>query len=281
MKKLLLSLFLIPSIGLTEVKVENFTFERTDSTDITYIIISTDRPANVKCAIYDKKDKPVRVSEGLITPPIGEIEMLSKNAMITSVECWGNPVLQNLDEFAEMYSDEILTLIQDSVDYDDFQAQLNSWLIELGIQNLSTYDEINYARVLNIAESHYKNQADIELEKAAEQMELIDEMIKSIEEDDKLNAIRASYISNIASRVKSYWRYQGAEDDWTCEVYIVQDRDGTVVAVDVRNCNNDDSPKAKSFQSSVERAVYKASPLPSAPDEAVFDKELVIKFSVN
>ena len=98
---------------------------------------------------------------------------------------------------------------------------------------------------------------------------------------DRLDTLKSAYVSNIASRVKSYWRYQGAEDDWTCEVYIVQDRDGTVVAVDVRNCNNDDSPKAKSFQNSVKRAVYKASPLPSAPDEAVFDDELVIKFSVN
>lgn len=99
--------------------------------------------------------------------------------------------------------------------------------------------------------------------------------------DDQQTILRNAYLSNVSARVKSYWRYQGAEDDWECEVYVVQDRDGTVVAVDVRNCNVGDSNRAKAFKDSVRRAVYKASPLPSAPDEVVFDKELVMKFSVN
>ena len=99
--------------------------------------------------------------------------------------------------------------------------------------------------------------------------------------DDQLNALKSAYVNNIAARIKSMWRYQGAEDDWTAEVYVVQDRDGTVVAVDVRNANVDDSSKAKVFKDSIRRAVYKASPLPSAPDEAVFDRELMITFSVN
>ena len=98
---------------------------------------------------------------------------------------------------------------------------------------------------------------------------------------ERLDTLTQAYVNNISARVKSFWRYQGAEDDWTCEVYVAQDRDGTVLAVDVRNCNVRDSSKAKSFKDSIRRAVYKASPLPSAPDEAVFDKELVIKFSVN
>jgi antitoxin component YwqK of YwqJK toxin-antitoxin module len=99
--------------------------------------------------------------------------------------------------------------------------------------------------------------------------------------EDQLNTLKSSYVSNIAARVRSFWRYQGAEDDWTAEVYVLQDRDGTVLAVDVRNSNVGDSQKAKVFKDSIRRAVYKASPLPSAPDEVVFDKELVIKFSVN
>ena len=93
--------------------------------------------------------------------------------------------------------------------------------------------------------------------------------------------MKSTYLNNLSARIKSFWRYQGAEDDWECEVYVVQDRDGTVVAADVRNCNVDDSARAKAFRDSVRRAVYKASPLPSAPDEVVFDKELMITFSVN
>lgn len=102
-----------------------------------------------------------------------------------------------------------------------------------------------------------------------------------LNDDEYENFMKSTYINNVSARIKSFWRYQGAEDDWECEVYVVQDRDGTVVAVDVRNCNVDDSARAKAFRDSVRRAVYKASPLPSAPDESVFDKELVIKFSVN
>ena len=96
---------------------------------------------------------------------------------------------------------------------------------------------------------------------------------------DQLTTLTSAYKLNIAAR--SFWRYQGAEDDWTAEVYVIQDRDGTVVAVDVRKANVDDSSKAKAFKDSIRRAVYKASPLPGAPDEAVFDEEIIFKFRVN
>ena len=93
--------------------------------------------------------------------------------------------------------------------------------------------------------------------------------------------LTTAYVNNIAARVKTFWRYQAAEDDWTCEVYVIQDRQGQVNAVDVRNCNVGNSSIAKSFRDSIERAVYKASPLPSAPDEAVFDSEIYMVFRVN
>ena len=96
-----------------------------------------------------------------------------------------------------------------------------------------------------------------------------------------LNLLKQAYVENIAARIKSNWRYQGAEDDWTAKVYIVQDRDGSVLAVDVRNTNVGDSSRAKVFKDSIRRAVYKSSPLPSAPDDAVFDKELVVTFATN
>ena len=99
--------------------------------------------------------------------------------------------------------------------------------------------------------------------------------------EDQLNTLKSAYINNIAARVKSFWRYQGADDDWTAEVYVVQDRDGTVLAVDVRNANIGNSSKAKSFKDSIRRAVYKASPLPTAPDEEVFDDEILFIFGVN
>jgi hypothetical protein len=93
--------------------------------------------------------------------------------------------------------------------------------------------------------------------------------------------LQNAYINNIAARIKTFWRYQSAEDDWSAEVYVVQDRDGNVKAVDVKNANVGNSSLGKSFMDSIERAVYKASPLPGAPDDAVFDSELYIIFSVN
>ena len=105
----------------------------------------------------------------------------------------------------------------------------------------------------------------------------IDEMILSIEKE---SALRSAYINNIAARVRTHWRYQGAGYDWTAEVYVAQDRDGTVLAVDIRNTNIGDSNKAKSFINSIERAVYKASPLPAAPDESVFNEQIIFTFNV-
>ena len=75
--------------------------------------------------------------------------------------------------------------------------------------------------------------------------------------------------------------YQGAEDDWGCDVYIQQSTEGVIEAVNVQNCTLDDSDKARSFSNSIERAVYKASPLPAAPDNAVFNNEILFTFTAN
>jgi hypothetical protein len=64
-------------------------------------------------------------------------------------------------------------------------------------------------------------------------------------------------------------------------VFVQQDIDGTVQAVNIQKCNVDDSEKARAFKNSIERAVYKASPLPAAPDDAVFDREILFYFRVN
>ena len=91
----------------------------------------------------------------------------------------------------------------------------------------------------------------------------------------------ASSTALTAARIKSYWNYQGAGADWGCNVYVLQDSEGNVKAVNIQKCNLDDSAKAKSFRSSIERAVHKASPLPVAPDDAVFDEEIMFLFRVN
>jgi len=137
-------------------------------------------------------------------------------------------------------------------------------LFELEIAELkSEQDRIQYNRMLV---QDIQNEQDI---------------TRSIIIEDQLNRMKSSYVIQIASKVKTLWRYQAAEDDWSAEVYVLQDKEGNVKAVDVRNVNVGDSSLGKSFMDSIERAVYKSSPLPAAPDEAVFDKELYFIFSVN
>ena len=68
--------------------VESFSFERKELTDSTSIFISTNEVTSIKCAIYDKNDKPIKVSNGIATPPLSKVLVLSQNAMITSVKCW-------------------------------------------------------------------------------------------------------------------------------------------------------------------------------------------------
>ena len=100
-------------------------------------------------------------------------------------------------------------------------------------------------------------------------------------DSDNINGKQAEWVRSIAEKVKSNWRYQGANDDWTAEVYIVQDRNGNVMAVDVRNTNVGDSSRAKTFTDSIERAVRKSTPLPYTSNDDVFNKELIFIFSVN
>ena len=99
--------------------------------------------------------------------------------------------------------------------------------------------------------------------------------------EDQLNTLKTAYVNNIAAKVRNYWRYHGAENDWGCTVYVLQDRNGNVLALEIRDCDIGSSAQADNFKDSIERAVYKASPLPSAPDDAVFDKEIMFRFRVN
>lgn len=100
-------------------------------------------------------------------------------------------------------------------------------------------------------------------------------------QEDILNELKANYINQIASRVKEQWRYQGAKDNWGCDVYILQDLNGKVQSVNLQSCNVTNGAKAKVFKDAIERAVYKASPLPPAPDKSVYDREILFQFRVN
>jgi colicin import membrane protein len=100
-------------------------------------------------------------------------------------------------------------------------------------------------------------------------------------QENILSELKVNYITQIASRVNSQWRYSGAKDDWTCEVHIVQDQGGVVKSVKLKSCNVNNKSRETSFKNSIIRAVNKASPLPSAPDKSLFERNIIFNFYQN
>jgi len=88
---------------------------------------------------------------------------------------------------------------------------------------------------------------------------------------NELTQAKKDYLNKVSEKFKSQWRIPKAKDGWTCEVYILQDRDGNVLKSNVSKCNTDN----KRFISQTEKAVKLASPFPRASD-AVFTSELIL-----
>ncbi|MDH5516733.1 MAG: cell envelope integrity protein TolA [Gammaproteobacteria bacterium] len=91
---------------------------------------------------------------------------------------------------------------------------------------------------------------------------------------DKMKKLRSQYVKSIERHVGKNWiKPASANKDMFCNVIITQNRAGTVLSVKTDECKGD-----KAFQLSVERAVLKASPLPDAPSEDVFDRTVQFTF---
>jgi colicin import membrane protein len=87
--------------------------------------------------------------------------------------------------------------------------------------------------------------------------------------------MQAQYIQMIRLDVESAWRQPpGSAVGQSCVVNVTQAGSGDVIAVQVRSCSGTDA-----FQKSVERAVWRASPLPFPPDPELFSKELEFIFT--
>ena len=104
--------------------------------------------------------------------------------------------------------------------------------------------------------------------------------------DDQFNISQNIWVESVITKINTYWRYSGARSDWSCYVFITQDRNGNVNTVNVDNCgdsimNIDENPTLNSFKNSIERAVYKASPFPLAPSEDAFSEQIIFEFRVD
>lgn len=113
-----------------------------------------------------------------------------------------------------------------------------------------------------------------ELAREHAEMELLEErqqaQQEAVAEQRTLSRLIDQYKALIQQHVERNWRSPpGLQPDASCTVLVKQLPNGEVVNVIVSECQG-----GPQFQESVMRAVYKASPLPRAPDERIFDREL-------
>ena len=98
----------------------------------------------------------------------------------------------------------------------------------------------------------------------------------------RMRTLKSPYIKSVEANIKAFWRYEGAEDSWSCDVLINQAENGAVESVKILGCALPEMSKnnAQEFGASIRRAVFKSSPLPLPLDEGAFDREIVFKFNV-
>jgi colicin import membrane protein len=93
-------------------------------------------------------------------------------------------------------------------------------------------------------------------------------------EQRRIASLEAQYAQQIRAHVERHWiRPSDVPEDLSCEVVARQIPGGEVVDVRVRDCN-----APASVVRSIETAVYRSSPLPSPPEEAVFRQTIQFTF---
>ncbi len=106
---------------------------------------------------------------------------------------------------------------------------------------------------------------------------------KSLEAEERADAMRASgeadrWKAQIRARIERAWiRPPSARAGVSCDVAVTQVPGGEVVSVRVEQCTGGD----EALRSSVESAVYRASPLPPPPDPSLFERHLQLTFRPN
>jgi colicin import membrane protein len=107
------------------------------------------------------------------------------------------------------------------------------------------------------------------------------ELRKSLEAEERGRALQnsdeaARWHAQIVARIQRAWiRPPSAQPGIECIVSVTQVPGGEVTAVRVTSCSGGDA----ALRESVEAAVYRASPLPSPPDPALFERNLELTFA--
>ena len=82
------------------------------------------------------------------------------------------------------------------------------------------------------------------------------------------------YVTNIRSAIEKHMVYPRNHAGKRCTARVEQDKSGKVVRLQIMQC------ASQELQRSVERAILRASPLPQHPENAFFERNLVLQFIV-
>ncbi len=134
-----------------------------------------------------------------------------------------------------------------------------------------------------VQEIERKQQEEAERRKAADdarlQQQRESELQNQIEEEEGRSqaenaGLLNQYIAMIEQRIVRNWnRPPSARSGLECRVRVAQTPGGTVLSVQIEQCNGDAAVKQ-----SIEAAVMRSSPLPPPPDPRLFERNLVLVF---
>ena len=165
-------------------------------------------------------------------------------------------------------------------EYNDFKDS-HRWIRSTDFEDMKFKFKVEDIIYKENVDKNIKNKS-MKKHSLKEEIQAEEDKEREIALEDNLNKLKVSYMNRIQSKVRDKWRYnKGIPDHWGCDVHILQDFNGKVKMVNIQSCNIDNSTKGKAFKYAIERAVYKASPLPKAPDESVFNREILFHFRVN
>ena len=197
--------------------------------------------------------------------------------------------LLELEKLVQEKNQQLNELIELRTEYEKDELLLS--LVEL--KKLIEEEEQKFiiAQQLTQVELELKNQLEAEI--AAQQQayereqytQLLNQEMQEEQSSELMQKIKNqeiilknAWVNNIAAEVRSVWNFPGAEDGWFVEVLVTQNKEGEVMNVKIGEDNVGDSVIAQRFIDSIERAIYKSSPLPIAPDVSVWDKNIIFTF---
>ena len=207
--------------------------------------------------------------------------------------------LLEFEKLIQEKNQQLKELIELRTEYEKDELLLS--LVELKKLVEEEEQKVKIAQQLTQVELELKNQLEAEI--AAQQQayereqytQLLNQQIQEEQSSELMQKIKNqetilknAWVNNIAAEVRSNWRYPSASDEWSCNVTVLQDVNGKVLNINIQDCNTGSSDNAlmadgklRAFKDSIERAIYKSSPLPIAPDASVWDKDIMFIFNAN